>query len=70
MATWSVALGIVGLVIVACALLAIALGYIARRDAAAEGTPRAAGRGTLGMIIGAIGVVTSIGWMAAVGGAL
>lgn len=62
-------LGIAGLVIVACAVLALVMGYLARRDAEAEGSPRAAGRGLLGMILGAIGLITSIGWMITVGGA-
>lgn len=69
-ATWSVGLGIAGLLIVACAMLALIMGYLARRDAEGEGTPRAADRGTLGMILGAVGLVTSIGWMVSVGGAL
>lgn len=68
-ATWSLGLGVAGIVIVACAVLAIVLGYLAWRDAESEGTPRAASRGKLGMALGAIGLVTSFGWMLAVGGA-
>lgn len=68
-ATWSLGLGVAGLVIAVCAVLAIVLGFLAWRDAEAEGTPRAASRGLLGMALGVIGLVTSVGWMLTLGGA-
>lgn len=67
-ATWSIGLGLAGFLIIACGVLAILLGYLARQEASGDGQSGTRSRATLGMVLGMVGVLVSASWMLALSG--